>query len=99
MKRWTKEEIARLIEKNDFAVEKAMLALYRRQTSDEQSSESTKHSNKKGFSAAHARRGSYYARWVQGGRRLTGRHLDNARSIASHYTQQLLDEARARVGA
>lgn len=93
---WTKDKIAALLKSNDRAVEKAMVSLYDRQTQDEKRDSSTRHDNKRGFRANHASKGSYYARWVLGGRRLTGHHLANARSIALHYTQQLVDEANAK---
>lgn len=94
---WTKDKIADLLKSNDRAVEKAMVALYNRQTSDEQRDSHTRHDNQRGFRANHASKGSYYARWVIGGRPLSGRHLTNARNIALHYTQQLADEANAKV--
>lgn len=93
---WTKERIGRLLRCNDRAVERAVCALYARQTHDERSSDVTRHTNSRGFTAAHASRGSYYARWVLGGRRLTGWHLLRAREIVLHYTAQLADEASSR---
>ena len=90
----TKDFIANLLRTNDAAVERAMVVLYERQTQDERSTSTTRHHNQRGFSSAHASKGSYYARWVRSGRRLTGHHLDRARKIALHYTSQLLEAAR-----
>lgn len=90
---WTKERIAELLRRNDLAVEKAIVAIYNRQTQDEKSSEDTKHHTGVGFSGAHAKRGSYYARWILGNRHLTHGHLERARAIALRYTQQLAEIA------
>lgn len=87
---WDKSRLRQLITTNDKAVERAILAIYDRQTQDEKQVSDTKHHNCVGFSAAHARSGSYYARWIRSGRSLTGRHLEKARTIALHYTGQLL---------
>ena len=102
---WDKHKVVGLLSTDNRAVERAMVALYHRQTQDEKSTSTTKHSNGKGFSAAHSNLGSYYARWVLGGRRLTGRHLSRARMMAIYYAGQLAEIAnlteqyRARVRA
>lgn len=93
---WNKERIAKLLNENDKAVERAIIAIYDRQTQDEKATSDTRHNNGRGFRANHASKGSYYARWCLGGRRLTGHHLANARKIALHYTQQLADVANAK---
>lgn len=86
----TKESIKALLLRSDRAVERAIVAIYNRQTLDEQSSQETKHSNNIGFSGAHARLGTYYAQWILQGNSLTGRHLEKARKIALHYVGQLV---------
>lgn len=93
---WDRASIEKLLRENDRAVERAMVVLYQRQTADEQAQGNTKHTNGRGFSACHAYKGSYYARWCQSGRRLTGTYIDHAREIALNYVQQLLDEAHKR---
>lgn len=93
---WTKERIAHLLRTSDRAVERAMVAIYDRQTQDEKQVSDTRHTNRRGFTAAHAKRGSYFARWVLGGRRLSGHHLDRARQIALHYTAQLAEVANVK---
>lgn len=87
---WTDETIRELLQTSDLAVEKGVVALFHRQTSDEKQTEATRHTNAKGFSQADAKKGSYYARWVMGKRRLTGYHLDRARKIIVKYRRQLL---------
>ena len=93
---WTKDRISSLLLSNDLAVEKALVAIYDRQTRDEKMSEDTLHHNGVGFSGAHAKRGTYFARWVLSGRHLTGHHLARARSIVLHYTKQLAHIANVK---
>jgi len=94
---WNKAKIKSLLERSDKAVCRAMEVLYDRQTLDEKQTSETRHSNRMGFRAGgHAVSGSYFGRWVKSGRKLTGRHLEKARSIALHYTQQLADVANAK---
>lgn len=96
---WNEAKIEILLHANDRAVERAMVAIYDRQTLDEKATSDTKHRNGRGFRANHASKGSYYARWVLGGRRLTGHHLENARKIALHYVRQLTEIANAKENA
>lgn len=93
---WNEAKIKKLLNENDRAVERAIVAIYDRQTQDEKATSDTRHVNHRGFRANHASKGSYYARWVLGGRRLTGFHLDNARTIVMHYHKQLAEIANAR---
>jgi hypothetical protein len=92
----TKSQVRQLLLTNPRAVERAILALYHCQTVDEQRSSATCENNGKGFSAAHAERGSYLARWLLSGRHLTGPWVDKARAIALHYCGQLSDMSRLR---
>lgn len=86
-----------LLTMNDKAVERAIVAIYRRQTADEQSAGDTKHSNGVGFSGADASLGSYYARWILSGRSLTGKHLIKARTMSHKYVRQLVEVATTRL--
>ena len=88
-KTWTREEIEQLINTNDRMVERSMVVLWERQTRDEQASQTTNHHNGMGFTGWSARSGTYFAEWVQSGRRLTGKHLAKARKIAIHHAAQL----------
>jgi len=92
-KTWTRTEIEAMINDNDRAVERAMVAIWERQTADEQETQGTRHHNGRGFAAWSARSGTYYAEWVRSGRRLTGKHLVKARKIALHHAGQLTDFA------
>jgi hypothetical protein len=84
---------------NDVAVGRAMVALYKRQTEGEQRTSTTVESNGKGFSAFHAKNGTYYAKWVKSGRVLTGKHLVAARKMALHYVRQLSSIAAEKATA
>ena len=89
-KQWTKEEIRNLILTRQDALERAILAIHARQTTDEQREDTTKHSNGRGFNSPDARRGSYYARWIKLGRHLTGNHIVKARAMMQKYVGQLV---------
>lgn len=97
--KYTPSAIAQILDKNDRAVERAMLVLYRLQTASEQTNSETTVHNGVGFSAAHARLGSYYGRWVSCGKALTGNHLIKARAIALKYTRQLSEVANERAAS
>jgi hypothetical protein len=90
-----KTQIKALLMSNDRAVERAIVALYHRQTVGEQRTSSTTESNGRGFNAFHAERGTYWAKWVISGRRLTGRHLVSAREVACYYARQLAEMSEA----
>jgi len=92
-KTWTRTEIEAMINGNDLAVERAMVAIWERQTADEQDTQDTRHHNGRGFAAWSARSGTYFAEWVRSGRHLTGKHLVKARKIALYHAGQLTDFA------
>ena len=96
---WTPESIKALLDWSDQAVERAVVAIYRRQTSDEQDTGETRHRNNRGFASCHAHLGSYYAKWVLAGHHLDGRHLERARRMMRSYSNQLLQVAQAQAQA
>lgn len=93
----TKQQIALLLATSDKAVERAMVVSYSRQTQDEQSAQQTKHSNGQGFNAFDAMNGTYYAKWVLSGRKLSGSHLAKARKMALRYSAQLALISQAKL--
>jgi hypothetical protein len=93
---WTPETIKSLLDRSDKAVERAVLAIYERQTSDEQVTGETRHHNRRGFASCHAHLGTYYAKWILSGHRLTGGHLERARRMCHCYSKQLLQVAETR---
>ncbi len=91
-----------LLDNNPIAVERAILAIYRRQTASEQASDCTHESNGIGFSSFDAPIAGYWASWITGmkngkrtgsGRHLTGKHLDQARRMMHKYVRQLSEIA------
>lgn len=102
---WTKDRIAHLLNTNDLAVERAIVALYDRQTQDEKRDSDTKHDNRRGFRANHAPTMSYFARIIlkgwkaPGGKRrvwLNPVKLAKARHVALQYHRQLCEIANAK---
>ena len=93
---YQKEDILGLLDRNPLAVERALIAIYKRQTHEEQQADRTKAHNKVGFSSVHARYGSYLAKWLMSGRHLSNKHVDRARTLAKHYWRQLAEIANGR---
>jgi len=96
-RRWTRTQIVAILKTRDDAVDRAMLRIWQLQTKDEQKTDATKHRNNVGFNATDAKKGSYYARWVKSGRKLSGHYLDHARRMAIKYSRQLTDIANGKI--
>lgn len=62
----TKESIIALLESNDIAVARALVALTGRQTYDEKAHETTKYLNGMGFRPNHAKKGTSMAKFYLG---------------------------------
>jgi len=82
-----------LLLNNDRAVERGILALYKKQTSFEKSNNITNHYNEIVFSKSDANLGSYLAKWILGGNHLTDKWLSVARHLTMKYRKQLLQIA------
>lgn len=67
----------------------AVVEIYKQQTIDEQQESSTKHHNNYGFCSFDAKRGSYYAKWIMAGNKLSGNFLEQAREMMLKYAGQL----------
>lgn len=92
----TKQSIQELLCRSDKAVERAMVVLHEYQTADERQEGQTRWNNGVGFMTMHARRGTYYAKWVLSGKHLSGLHLVKAREIALKQAQQLANIANKK---
>lgn len=93
-RKWTKESIQDLLNRNDLAVERAILRIYERQTWDEQESYSTRIENGKGFTGADAGFFSSLATQIQcgtPGHALTRKQRAKARKGIGKYWRQLLE--------
>lgn len=95
-----------LLDTNPIAVERAVLAIYNRQTKDEQASETTREANGVGFNMYDARTAAYWVSWITGKkngkvvgprRHLTGKHLEQARKMMHKYVRQLADIASENI--
>lgn len=96
---WTEQQIVTLLDTNPRAVERAIVAIYERQTADEKRVEHTRHDNSVGFRQNHAKRMSYYARLIISGRHLYPRQLELSRTWMKMYRRQLADIANKKVAA
>lgn len=83
------EEIRHNILTNQAWLERAILAIYERQTNLEQKMEIAVNHNGVGFNRADASTMSYYARWIKEGHHLSGKHVDIARRRILKYSNQL----------
>lgn len=91
---WNKESIQHLLQVSDKAVANAILALYARQTSDEQASEGTHHHNGRGFNSRDAAFLSSIAKALpRYSNHMTPRQLKAARAMLPKYWRQLLEVA------
>ena len=90
---WTKSDIRKLLEDSDLAVARAILAIYGRQTADEQSIGETTHHNGIGFSGVDADFLSSLARFYESKGFLSAGQLKYGRKKIMKYTRQLMDIA------
>ena len=91
----SKADIERKLRTNNAWVERGILALYARQTRNEQLAGVTTDKNDVGFSASDAGVGTYIARWLRAGRPLSGKWIGIARKITLRHAQQITDIANA----
>jgi len=96
---WNKDTILALIEKSDTAVCRAVLAIYDRQTADEQATAATADSNGIGFNGADASFGSSLAKQFMERGTLSPRQIACARKMMRKYAGQLAEIANAKAKA
>src|SRR5437764_9937822 len=72
---WDRESLIALLNTNNYAVERALLTIYARQTADEQETETTSHNNGVGFSGFDAEIFSSFAVQVEQSTRPNGQRL------------------------
>jgi hypothetical protein len=99
---WTKESMQALLSRSDAAVERAIVVLFGRQTSDEKVTWEAKHHNARGYDAFRAPTLSKYATWIEGGKRPYGQnlmsslHKAKARRFIVRYWRQLIEVAELK---
>lgn len=86
---WFEPEIRKLIETNDAMVERSVLKIYACQTTDEQMTGETRHSNGVGFSGCDAPLLTSFAQWLESGKHLTPKQMIYARKKIAKYSKQL----------
>lgn len=96
MPQHTRDSIRALLQSNDRAVQRAIVAIYRRQTATEQNAQETLEDNGIGFNAADARILTGYAQMLLKGHPLLPAELGEARQRILKYGGQLLEIAAAR---
>lgn len=94
---FTPELIKSKIETSQEWLERGIVAIFNRQTRDEQADQVTKHQNGVGFNGVDARYMSYLARWLKSGKHLSGNHLVKARNKMVKYVGQLTKIANGEI--
>ena len=94
---WSRDEINDLLDRNPRAVERGIIRLYIRQEATERSQGQTVKQNGIGFNAFWASSGTYYARWLLSGKRLSGGHLEKARKCCKVHSAQLTAYANGEI--
>ena len=92
---WTRQEIKELLLANDKAVARGLMAIYNRQTENEQYGDQTVESNGVGFNKYDAAVMSSVAKWYASHGYLTGRQTKMVRAKILKYSGQLTDIANA----
>lgn len=93
---WDIEKIKKLLETNDKAVSRAIVALYERQTEDEKNRENTVEKNGVGFNGFDAKFFSSLAQQIQSGRTLSQKQIAFARKGIMKYSKQLAEIANCK---
>lgn len=83
------DRIVALLQRSDEAVEQAIVRIHDRQTREEKGVMATIEHNGIGFQACDARRGTYWARLILGGRHLFADRMPKARAMCVKYRVQL----------
>lgn len=97
----TKAQIRGKINLDQRWLERGVLALDARQTSDEQAGGVTIYDNDRGWNAADASKGGYLANYIRRcrrpeGQRLSGRFVQDARDLMQKYCGQLARNTSAK---
>lgn len=94
----TKESILALLESNDLAVQRGIVAIWKRQTDEEQRTLQTHEHNNVGFSGFDAELLSSFVEQLQRGKLWSPKQWEIARKRVRKYAQQLADIANEKAG-
>lgn len=92
-KKERREKVKQLLLTNDVAVLRGIIAIYKRQTNEEQNSDATLEHNNQGFCAFDASTMSLYAKQILEYGGLSRQQMTIARSRIIRYSKQLADLA------
>jgi hypothetical protein len=100
----TKNAVRFMVANDQRWLERAVLAIDNRQTSDERAVRQTKWDNNRGWNAADARIGGYIASFIRNsrnpeGQRLSGKWVSIARRMIHKYAGQLARISQEKVAA
>ena len=99
--KYTKEDIVKMLEESNKAVELGILRIHTFQTHVEQSIRETTENNTVGWNAFHANFMSSLAEWIKKsprpeGQRLSPKQMAKARPIIKKYARQLMEFANGK---
>lgn len=97
---WTRESVIAKLQTSDILVERSLLKLYARQTTDEQASLTTKHTNGMGFNGVDSFILTSFSQWIlklqdsgrPEGKRLSDKQRAIARKKLVKYVGQLMED-------
>lgn len=89
---YTKEFIKEKLSSDVRWMERGLIVLFNRQTSDEKVTRSTRHENGRGFNKSDSNYLSYVSKYVLNGGRLSGKHLEKVSTKLPKYWGQILEE-------
>jgi len=95
---YTTEEIKEMLKSNDVAVKRAVIAIWKRQTSSERLTQHTAEHNQVGFNAYDAPFLSSLAEQAEAGRTWSAKQYNAARKAIIKYARQLTDIANEKNG-
>ena len=95
--KWTKEQIVYKLQNDQKWLERGIIAIYEKQTREEKVEQDSNRKNGVGFNKPDSHKLSYYAQWIQSGKHLNGKHLENARKKMLKYAGQLTDIANNKI--
>lgn len=104
MNSYNEQMIVNMLRRNPAAVERAIIAIHKRQTPDEQQNGETVYRNSVGYSAADAKKAARWVSWlarqerlgIVEGNRFTGSFKAEALQMAMKYRRQLADIANEK---
>ena len=97
MDKWSKEEIREKLETSDNWLAHAIVAIYKKQTQDEQVSKATNRHNNVGFTGCDAYILSSFAEQINAGKTLSFKQINCARPKMLKYARQLANIANGKI--